>query len=156
VIKGMHHAGLSTRDAEALTSFYCDLLGFTKVFEMEWETGNEACDIITGLRDSAAKLCMIKSGDVYLEIFEYRNPLGTPANHDRAVNDVGIAHICIDVEDNVTEYERLSAAGVTFHGPPQEVAGVVRVAYARDPDGNVVELQEILDRSHPLYLAHGH
>ncbi len=68
------------------------------------------------------------------------------------MNEHGITHICLDVTDVDAEYERLQAAGVTFHCPPQEFAGVSKVTYARDPDGNVIELQEILQPSSPIAL----
>ena len=42
--------------------------------------------------------------------------------------------------------ERLKAAGVEFHCPPTFLANdTVLTTYARDPDGNVVEFQEILN-----------
>ena len=51
------------------------------------------------------------------------------------------------------EYERLVAAGMTFHcAPPQLGAGMIRATYGRDPDGNIVELQEIIDPAIPFTL----
>ena len=42
--------------------------------------------------------------------------------------------------------ELLKAAGVPFHCEPQWLGkGTVLTTYARDPDGNVVEFQEILN-----------
>ena len=41
---------------------------------------------------------------------------------------------------------RQKAAGVPFHCEPQWLGkGTVLTTYARDPDGNVVEFQEILN-----------
>jgi catechol 2,3-dioxygenase-like lactoylglutathione lyase family enzyme len=69
----------------------------------------------------------------------------------RPVCDHGITHICLDVVDIDTEYERLRAAGMTFHCPPQGV-GALRATYGRDPDGNVVELLEVKDAASPMRL----
>jgi len=68
--------------------------------------------------------------------------------------DVGLRHIAFDVTDIDSEYERLKAAGVEFLSEPQSLDGVgLRSVYMRDPDGNIVEMQEVfagspVDRSH--------
>ena len=68
--------------------------------------------------------------------------------------DVGIRHICFDVTDIDAEYQRLVAAGVPFISAPQLMANnTVKAVYARDPDNNIVELQEVfagsfVDKSH--------
>jgi hypothetical protein len=41
-----------------------------------------------------------------------------------------------------------------FHCPPQNLGGA-RTTYGRDPDGNVVELQEITDPASPMALDLG-
>ena len=50
------------------------------------------------------------------------------------------------------EYERLKKAGVEFHTEPQ-IVGVFRATYGRDPDGNIFELQEVMDSNHPVSLT---
>ena len=42
------------------------------------------------------------------------------------------------------EYQRLTAAGMRFHCPPQDLGGA-RTTYGRDPDGNVVQVLWIPD-----------
>jgi catechol 2,3-dioxygenase-like lactoylglutathione lyase family enzyme len=68
------------------------------------------------------------------------------------VCDHGITHIALDVRDIHAEYERLSAAGMRFHCPPLDMGGI-KATYGRDPDGNVVELQEILTQDSPVALG---
>jgi catechol 2,3-dioxygenase-like lactoylglutathione lyase family enzyme len=68
------------------------------------------------------------------------------------VCDPGITHLCFDVTDLDQEYERLSEAGMTFHCPPQDAFAGVRTTYGRDPDGNVVELQEVPGAEHRIAL----
>ena len=70
----------------------------------------------------------------------------------RPVSDHGITHICLDVTDLDGEYDRLAAAGMTFHCPPQRIGDDVKTTYGRDPDGNVIELQEILSSDSPIAL----
>jgi len=52
--------------------------------------------------------------------------------------------LCFDVTDIHGEYARLQGMGVQFTCPPQSL-GTVLATYGRDPDGNIFELQEILD-----------
>jgi len=48
---------------------------------------------------------------------------------------------------------RLQAAGVVFNCPPPKFPGSsIRATYGRDPDGNVIELQQISDPEHAFAL----
>jgi catechol 2,3-dioxygenase-like lactoylglutathione lyase family enzyme len=67
----------------------------------------------------------------------------------------GITHLCLDVTDIHAEYERLRAAGMRFHCPPIEY-GTRKTTNGRDPDGNVIEIHEVLSRSHPVFLERLH
>jgi catechol 2,3-dioxygenase-like lactoylglutathione lyase family enzyme len=87
-----------------------------------------------------------------VELFEYRSPRPRPGDADRPVNDHGLTHLCIDVVDVDAEYERLEAAGMRFHCPPQDLGPDVRTTYGRDPDGNVIEIQEIRNPANPIAL----
>jgi catechol 2,3-dioxygenase-like lactoylglutathione lyase family enzyme len=142
-ITGMHHVAISTPDADRLLEFYRDLLGFEVVFGGTWPVGTAKADAITGLDGSSARQILLLCGNAYLEMFEYHSPDARPGDPRRPVCDHGITHVCVDVDDLDAEYERLSSAGVPFHAPPQDLGGGVRTTYGRDPDGNVVEFQEL-------------
>ena len=141
-ITGIHHVAISTPDAERLLAFYRDLLGMEVVFDQTWPPGTEVADAITALEGSSARQLLLRCGNAYIELFEYHAPEAAPGDPHRPVCDHGITHLCLDVEDLEYEYERLDGAGVRFHCEPQDL-GFVRTTYARDPDGNVVELQEL-------------
>ena len=151
MIRGVHHTAISTGNLDRSLAFYRDLLGFEVAIEFEWSKGTEFADSITGLTDSAARTAMLKAGNMMLELFEYSSPTPKQGDLRRPVCDHGITHICVDVVDIDSEYERLRSAGMTFHCPPQDL-GIAKATYGRDPDGNVVELQEILDKSSPMAL----
>jgi glyoxylase I family protein len=153
MIRGVHHVAVSTGDLDRLVAFYTGLFGFEVVMSTEW-SDRPVIDEIVGLEGSSARQAMLRSGNAYLEIFEYRSPRGRrPGLNDRTAADHGYTHFCIDVTDIDAEYERLVAAGMTFHcAPPQLGAGMIRATYGRDPDGNIVELQEIIDPAIPFTL----
>ena len=144
MIRGIHHDAISTGDLQRALAFYRDLLGFEMVFEGGWPAGVEVADNITCLPGSSAQLAMLRAGNAFIELFQFASPAPSPGDPNRPVCDHGITHICLDVTDVDAEYERLTAAGMRFHCPPQDLGGS-RVTYGRDPDGNVVELQEVLD-----------
>lgn len=148
MIRGIHHAAISTPDLDRLASFYTDVVGFEPVMSTAWRD-QPVIDRIIGLRGSAARQVMLRAGNAYLELFEYESPPPRHADPGRPPSDHGYTHICLDVVDIDAEYERLASAGMSFHGPPpgrdELGGGAVRAIYGRDPDGNIVELQEILD-----------
>lgn len=143
MIHGIHHTAISTENIERSMHFYKDLLGFEEVFKLNWDVGEQVLDNITGLKDSAAKVVMLKAGNACVELFEYSSPSPARGNATRPVCDHGITHLCLQVTNIDEEYERLKQAGMHFHCPPQAVGSDIRATYGRDPDGNVVELLEV-------------
>jgi catechol 2,3-dioxygenase-like lactoylglutathione lyase family enzyme len=142
MIRGLHHASITTGDIERLTRFYCDLLGFTVAFEYAWAKGNAAADAIYGLRDTAVRMVMLRTSNAFLELFQFENPVGKTNDPHRPVCDQGYTHICLTVSSVEAEYQRLKAAGMHFNCPPQHMPGLCSATYGRDPDGNIVELME--------------
>jgi glyoxylase I family protein len=152
MLHGIHHTAISTPSLERALAFYRDLLGFHEVFQFAWPAGTEVADRITGLHESSARAVMLRAGNAMIELFEYAAPAPRPGDVRRPVCDHGITHICLDVTDLDAEYARLTAAGMKFHCPPQQIGMGVRTTYGRDPDGNVIELQEILEADSPIAL----
>ncbi|HEY8351680.1 MAG TPA: nuclear transport factor 2 family protein [Sphingomonadales bacterium] len=154
MIRGVHHVALSTANLDRLVAFYRDVLGFELATEeISWPKGSTMIDEIVGLKDSAARQVMLRAGNAYIEIFEYSSPAARDAEPLRAC-DRGYTHICFDVTNIDEVFERMKKAGVTFHCPPPEFDGL-RATYGRDPDGNIIEIQEVLDENcgfHPRHL----
>jgi catechol 2,3-dioxygenase-like lactoylglutathione lyase family enzyme len=150
---GIHHVAISTPDIERSLRFYRDLLGLEVLYGGSWPAGTAVADRITGLEGSSARQVLLGAGNAYLELFQYGAPTPAPGDPGRPVCDHGITHLCLDVDDLDAEYERLCAAGMKFHCPPQDLGTGVRTTYGRDPDGNVVELQELASGEHPFALS---
>ena len=153
MIRGIHHSGISNPDLERALRFYRDLIGLEVLSEGSWEAGWETGDRIIGLENTAAKWVMLSAGNSNLELFEFMSPPGVPQDRDRPANDHGISHLCFEVEDIHALFERFGTAGVPFHCPPQDLGKMGTVTYARDPDGNIVELVEYSDRYHEESLS---
>lgn len=152
MIRGIHHTSISTGDLERSLGFYRDLLGVEVLFVNDFS--GEEIENITALPGATGKVAMLRAANSHIELFEYATPEAEPGDPARPVCNHGLTHICFDVTDLPSEYERLKAAGVTFHCPPQSLGRSVRTTYARDPDGNVVELQEILTPKSRMAMEH--
>lgn len=153
MIQGFHHVAISSPDLDRLVAFYRDVIGFELVYELDWEAGNAPIDRMMALKDVAARAAMLRTGNSFLEIFEFSSPPPKAQVGDRPVIDHGLTHICLAVDDAQAEYQRLSAAGMRFHCPPVDAGLPVIGTYGRDPDGNVIEILEVRDPAQPLHFS---
>jgi glyoxylase I family protein len=145
VIRGIHHVALNTANLERMLAFYRDVVGFEVVAELGWQDSPQI-DEVVGLRGSAARQVMLRAGNAYLELFEYSAPAARDAEPLRPC-DRGYTHLCLDVVDIEAEHARLTRAGARFERKPGDF-GEIRAVYGKDPDGNVIEIQEILNAEH--------
>lgn len=152
-VQGVHHIGVSVPDLERAREFYIDLLGAVEeVPPLEWQAGNAFIDAVVGLKDSAARQFMCRLGNTHIEVFEYSSPRSSPQDPDRGVHNFGYTHFALQVDDIAAVYERMLAAGIRFHTPPDLSTittgddGSKRgysATYGRDFFGNVFEIIEI-------------
>ncbi len=142
MIIGLHHVAISTPDLEAAIAFYSGLLGFEVVQRSGWNRDFPLADQAIGLDETAARMAMLKTGNAFVELWEYEHP--APEDRRARPCDLGYPHMALQVEDIEGEYERLAAGGMTFVGPVVNF-GNSSAIYGQDPFGNVVELYEIRD-----------
>lgn len=150
MIHGIQHTAISTPDMGRALGFYRDLVGFEVVSDSTWEKGSRAganAERVMALEGVAVRVVMLRLGESLLELFEFQSPRPAATEPDRPVCDHGFTHICLSVTDMDAEYGRLSRAGMHFHCPPLQLGRRAKVTYGRDPDGNVVELLELLPRA---------
>lgn len=141
MIRGIHHVAVHCRDLDRMMKFYTEAFGFELVGEaFEW-ANEPVLDVLVDVPGSAARGAMMRAGTCYVEMFQFAAPQGS----DRPLNpyDKGYTHFCIDVASDIEgEYERLKALGMTFGAPAPIDMGHVKSVYGRDPEGNVIELQQ--------------
>ena len=103
-------------DMEAAKRFYGEVLGLNKTFEMDgW------CEFNHADGSASIGLNQLREGD------EERG-----------------ATVVLRVDDLARMQKELSSKGVKFEGDVHEVPGVVRIATFRDPDGNRLQLCQVL------------
>jgi catechol 2,3-dioxygenase-like lactoylglutathione lyase family enzyme len=142
VLVGIHHTALSPRDLDRLVAFYRDAFGFEVEFDFPWDASNEAFRRTHAVEETTGRVVMLARGDHRIEIFQYEKPVPRPDVPGRRNADLGISHLCFQVEDLDGEVERLRAAGMVFQSPPVAQTPDISNCYGRDPDGNLIELIE--------------
>ncbi len=142
MIKQLAHLCLKTSQLERLTSFYRDVLGATVKFRYL----NRAGDPIG---------CYFAFGETtFIEVFDHADahrrsqsdqPL-EPLEEPRDPWLMRFNHFCFQVEHLHAYVARLESHGVTVTG--QKTGNDrSRQAWIRDPDGNLIELQEYSPQS---------
>ncbi len=140
MITAFNHVGISVSDLERSIAFYRDLLSLQVIQEVQFEGARY--ESILALRGAKGRIAVLRSGNFELELFEFERPAARPMDPNRPVSDRGISHFALQVEDLNGVYERLHAAGVSFHCPPIDF-GCAISTYLRDPDGNVIEMLQL-------------
>ena len=141
------HTNLIARDWKRLVRFYTDVFG-CKPKDPERDMSGSWLDSVTSLGNAHLtgvhlRLPGCEQDGPTLEIFSYDELVerGMPA-----ANHCGFAHIAFAVDDVDQALQAVIAAGGGVVGKIATTelpgVGVLRVVYARDPEGNIVELQK--------------
>ena len=141
------HTNLIARDWKRLVRFYTDVFG-CKSKDPERDMSGAWLDSVTSLGNAHLtgvhlRLPGYEQDGPTLEIFTYDELVerGMPA-----ANHSGFAHIAFAVDNVDQALQAVIAAGGGAVGKIATTklpgVGVLRVVYARDPEGNIVELQK--------------
>jgi len=141
MIRGIHHVAVHVHDLDRMLKFYKEAFGFEVVGEPAGWTDSELIDRIIDVPNSASRAAMIRAGNCCIELFEYSKPAPTVTKPLQPY-DKGYTHFCVDCTDIENEYTRLKGLGMTFNQPGPIDVGIVKSIYGRDPEGNLVELQQ--------------
>lgn len=141
------HTNLIARDWKGLFRFYSEVFG--------WEPKPPDRDMSGAWLDQLTSLQNAHLGGVHLLLPGYGDdgPTLEIFSYDQLVesrlpsaNQCGFGHIAFAVDDVDEALQAVIAAGGSTVGnivtTEVDRVGVLRVVYARDPEGNIVELQK--------------
>ena len=140
----LKHINLTARDADRLAAFYRETFGFEDRKPPKRLSG-QAVSRGNGLPNTdvyAIWLNVTGQDDPFLEIMEYSETISRPRP---AVNEPGYGHIALEVHDLTATVENVLHFGGTLQG---EITNFGTdedprlIVYARDPEGNIVELEQ--------------
>ena len=140
------HTNLIARDWKRLARFYKDVFG-CEPKGPERDLSDAWLDKVTALSNARLRGVHLRLPGYHddgptLEIFSYDDVVERELPR---ANECGFAHIAFGVDDVDEALQAVIAAGGSTVGEiaTAEVDGVgrLRVVYSRDPEGNIVELQ---------------
>jgi catechol 2,3-dioxygenase-like lactoylglutathione lyase family enzyme len=147
---GVSHVAIGVRSMEQSLRFYRDLLGFEVLRDEIQETHGTVLSALyeePHERRHVVTLYWKKGkGEGFLVLSEHSDkPVSGEAIK---LDQIGIHHFAFWVEDLPRVYEELKAKGADFVVPPTMVKvadGNFNSAFLRDPDGILVQLDELVD-----------
>lgn len=124
-----HHITLSVNDADQVSNWYADVLGFTirDRFTLTRPTGD------------TIQIVRVETPGLMMNISQFEGSVSP----DRTGERQGWRHLALQVEDVDRTYQQLRSQGVEFITEPftYDPPGY-RVVFFRDIEGNVVELYQ--------------
>jgi lactoylglutathione lyase len=126
MIKGIGHNAYNVQDMEKSLHFYCEILDFTKAFELN---NNEGKPWIVYLK--------ITQGQ-FIELF-----YGGENKAENVSKPIGYSHLCLEVDDIYEIAERLKAKGIVLDVEPKQGKDSNYQCWAKDPDGNRIEFMQM-------------
>lgn len=121
MIKGIEHVGLCAEDPKTLVAWYVKVLGFR---------------IVRALEEHRTYFLRAHDGGM-LEIYPAQQSTDPVDNVHR-----GVRHIALSASNLDAEIDRLRSAGVTVPDDTMVVTSDMRLAFFRDPEGNLLHLVE--------------
>ena len=149
IVSGFSHVEVTVRDLERSLSFYRDQIGLRVFQEGTEQDVNRDVDYsgIYERIDGTYRFAMLLGGTASIVLIEPTDP--PPSGASIKVDQVGITHLGLFVDDLDSVYEDLEAKGVKFVVPPHALMetpiGVMRSAFAIDPDGIILQFDEMVE-----------
>ena len=136
----INHVGQCTADLDRAVRFYVELLDFA--VERELVVPDRAAGPLLGIEPPVGLKAVYLGRDGFtLELMHFDRP-GNPAWSERVMNEPGLTHLSISVEDLDAVVDRVEGLG------GQIVFRMANVAMVRDPDGQLLEILPLSYRQH--------
>jgi catechol 2,3-dioxygenase-like lactoylglutathione lyase family enzyme len=136
------HVALVTPDIDRLVSFYTQLLGIEPNRRIDNIKNSPKLDDIANIDSLRMRAAWFKLDNMILEMWQFQNPKTKEPSQPLPFSQIGYNTVAFGVGNLQNEFKRLSSKGVKFLSAPVQNANSSSV-YARDPDGNLLLLEEI-------------
>lgn len=142
---GVNHIGLSVRDLDASLAFYQRATGF-EVIRREVVHSSSAADKLFGRENVEYEIAVLEAPNMLFELIEFSHNRDTPISL-MPVEGPGMTHTCFQSPAHLSGYDKFKNAGATMlsrgDGPVDLLGQGVTYAYGYDPEGNMLELEQL-------------
>lgn len=139
----MGHVAIVTPDLDRMIAFYSNILDSGLQSRAMVGPGPQS-DKMGGLQNAQLEGAWLPTTNMLLEFWQFHAPEFPPTEAQTTMLDLGFTHICLETDDLEHDIARMINAGAAIISDPVETYNV-RIQFARDPDGNIVELLEPQD-----------
>ncbi|MEM7114383.1 MAG: VOC family protein [Chloroflexota bacterium] len=147
------HVAFVSPDIQRLTNFYSTtVLQLDALPEIRRINGIPNLDVVGNADNVDLYGTWVPTPNILIEIWQYVNPKTPDKPSPSSLEILGYTHICFEVDDLAAEYKRLSQLDVPFISEPVRTPNSL-IVFGRDPDGNIFELLQYLDKDNPLSLS---
>ncbi|MCL1830967.1 MAG: VOC family protein [Oscillospiraceae bacterium] len=138
------HIGITVTNINEFSAFYEKYFGFTlkRTGTFPPEFIADAPSLYRLEKGAYSDFGFLESPNgIVLELFQF-NPILSV--EDPLWNKPGYHHICLKVDSVLDTYKRMSDEGVEFYFEPKPLGHIPNAywVFLKDPDGNMIELQE--------------
>lgn len=131
-ISAYHHVGIRVTDENRAIDFYA-VLGFQPEPGCRWPEH----DAIALINDDGLRINLIYNGKV--------RDSDNNVLLDEPEKWPGITHVAFQVPDLDAVVEKMNSHGIRITEGPEVIGDQRRICFVRDPDGNVIEFDELVD-----------
>jgi len=146
-IIGFNHIGLVVKDLNKMLDFYQTATNFELV-SREKISGNEAANKLFGKDSISYEVAVLKCPNFFLELTQFDNQTDTILEKMRPYGP-GMTHTCFQTAEKNSGYRKFIKAGadiISRGDEPIDLGGYgVTYAYGHDPEGNMMELEQMSD-----------
>lgn len=134
------HIGICVSDWERSLHFYRDVLGFKYLSELQ--VAGEPSDTLLQLDNVKLRAIYLERDGTRIELLHYASPGHAGDGSPRRMNQLGLTHLSLRVDNLAATLADLETAGVRILEPtridiPAFEAAAIFIA---DPDGTLIEL----------------
>lgn len=143
MILATRHTGIVVSDMAKSLHFWRDIMGLKVVVDF-WEEGKfiDTVQHLTGVKVHMIKLTA--PDGTLIELLKDENHPGEPPA-ERQLCDRGISHVAFTVADVEASFRALREASCELLSDPiTSRDGKARLFFARDPEGNLLEIVQML------------
>ena len=127
MITGITHLAYAVADLNRTVDFYCGKLGFEKLFSLENDKGQVWLQYTKAAHGQ------------YVEFF--------PADRVEPQSGQSFCHMCLESDDLLNDVDLFRSRGIKINQEVKEGADGALQAWIEDPDGNPIELMQLLPGS---------